>query len=67
MSLKNFNHLESNCCPDCSQPYLKFGVGYDRGINCTNCGYTVPKEKYQQVMKDYFRRIDKAEAREEDL
>lgn len=61
---RNFQHLESNCCPDCAQPYLKFGIGYDRGINCTNCGYTVPIGKYQEVMKNYFKRMNKLESEE---
>lgn len=63
---RNFSNLESNCCPDCSLPYFKYGVGYDRGIHCQNCGYTVPIEKYREVIKDFQKRINLAEARDEE-
>lgn len=63
---RNFQLLESNQCPDCTLPYLKFGVGYDRGINCMNCGYIVPIDKYREVVKDYWIRVDKSESQNEE-
>lgn len=62
---RNFQLLESNQCPDCMSPYFKSGTGYDRGIHCNNCGYTVPIEKYREVMKAYFARMSRFDEQED--
>ena len=66
LDLKN---LESNRCPviTCGQPFLKTGVGYDRGINCSQCGHTVPIDQYKEIMRKFIRKnfIDVKEPDEE--
>lgn len=47
----NFQLLEQNMCPGCMSPFIKTGIGYDRGIHCNNCGFETPVAKYREVMQ----------------
>lgn len=66
-STRNFQLIETNCCPDCALPYVRHGVGHPDGIHCQNCGYTVPMKKYQEVMKAYWAKINQTAQPDEEL